>query len=278
VRGRGHASTAELRHIAVLGLGEAGSALARDLVAARVRVCGFDPVGFELEGVETAADAVDAARGADAVLSVNSAEASPAAARSVAAELSGGALFADLNTAAPGVKKSVAAVVEVAGGEFADVALIGPVPGNGLRTPALVSGPGAGRFVQLLGGLGMPVTVVGTEPGDAAARKLARSVFAKGLAASVGEALAAAERLGCEEWLAGELERTLTEADAALLRRLLEGSRRHAARREEEMTAAIAMLDELEVPARIATAAQQWLRSLVAQDGGGQRQTEGGER
>jgi hypothetical protein len=38
------------------------------------------------------------------------------------------------------------------------------------------------------------------------------------------------------------------------------------------------MLDELEVPARIATAAQQWLRSLVAQDGGGQRQTEGGER
>jgi 3-hydroxyisobutyrate dehydrogenase-like beta-hydroxyacid dehydrogenase len=164
----------------------------------------------------------------------------------------------------------VGEVVVGAGGSFADVALMDPVPRNGVHTPALASGPGAERFAQIFGELGMPVTVVGAEPGEAAARKLARSVFAKGLAAAVGEALAAAQRLGCEEWLYGELERALTEADDRLLRRLVEGSRRHAVRRSEEMAAAVAMLDELEVPPRIAAATEEWLRSLAGEEGGDQ--------
>jgi 3-hydroxyisobutyrate dehydrogenase-like beta-hydroxyacid dehydrogenase len=140
---------------------------------------------------------------------------------------------------------------------------MGPVPARGLRTPALASGPGAERFAELFGALGMAVTVVGAEPGAAAARKLTRSVFMKGLAAAVGEALAAAERLDCEEWLYAELEHTLTDADAALLRRLVDGSRRHAARRGEEMAAAVAMLEELGVEPRVAAAAEAWLRSLA---------------
>jgi 3-hydroxyisobutyrate dehydrogenase-like beta-hydroxyacid dehydrogenase len=248
---------------AVLGLGEAGSALALGLVSAEVEVRGFDPAGFELDGVEAAPGPAAAADGADAVLSINSAQAAFEVAASVGEALAGGTLFADLNTTAPGVKRAVAEVVAEHGGSFADVALLGPVPGNGLGTPALASGPGAERFARLFGGLGMPVAVVGAEPGDAAGRKLARSVFAKGLAASVGEALAAAERLGCEEWLYGELERTLTEADAALLRRLVEGSRRHAGRRAEEMESAERMLDELEVPPRITAAAREWLQGLA---------------
>ncbi len=234
-------------------------------------VRGYDPkTSDDLDGVKKTASPDEAARGSDAVLSINSGEAAASAAASVAAALAGGVLFADLNTAAPGVKREVAELVAAAGGSFVDVALMGPVPRRGLQTPALASGPGAARFAELLGDLGMPVTVVGAEPGEAAARKLARSVFAKGLAASVGEALAAAQRLGCEEWLYGEIERTLTEADEQLLRRLVDGSRRHAARRGEEMAAAVAMLDELQVPARIAAATEQWLRSLAG-DGGGER-------
>jgi 3-hydroxyisobutyrate dehydrogenase-like beta-hydroxyacid dehydrogenase len=227
-------------------------------------VWGFDPVDPDLDGVRRAKSAAEAAHGSDAVLSLNSSSVAAEVAASVAGELSGGTLFADLNTAAPEVKREVAKIVEADGGIFADVALLGPVPGHGLRTPALVSGPGAGQFEQLLAGLGMPVTVVGEVPGEASARKLARSVFAKGLAASVGESLAAAERLGCEQWLHAELERTLVEADAALLQRLIDGSRVHAARRIEEMAAAVAMLDDLGVPPRIAAASEQWLRSLAA--------------
>ena len=138
------------------------------------------------------------------------------------------------------------------------------MPGRGLRTPALASGPGAERFAAVLGALGMPVTTVGPEVGAASARKLARSIFAKGLAAAVGEALEAAERLGCRDWLYADLERTLAAADGALLDRLIEGSRRHAGRRADEMEAAVALLEELAIEPRIAAAAEAWLRSLAA--------------
>jgi 3-hydroxyisobutyrate dehydrogenase-like beta-hydroxyacid dehydrogenase len=152
---------------------------------------------------------------------------------------------------------------------FADVALIGPVPANGLRTRALVSGDGAESFAATMGPLGMPLTLVGEQPGGAAARKLARSVFAKGLAAAIGESLAAAEQLGFEEWLYADLERTLEDADAGLLQRLIEGSRLHAPRRVDEMEAAVEMLEEVGVEPRVASASEAWLRSLVRESEAG---------
>ena len=222
--------------IGMIGLGEAGSAIAVDLVAAGASVRGWDPASAVPDGVQPASDAADAAAGTEIVMSANSAVAALDAARSVVPALREGQVFADLNTAAPSLKRELAEVVAGAGASFADVALIGPVPGNGLRTRALVSGDGAEPFAAILGPLGMPVTAVGDEPGAAAARKLARSVFAKGLAAAIGESLAAAEQLGFEEWLYADLERTLEDADGALLQRLIDGSRRrHRDRDEREL-------------------------------------------
>jgi 3-hydroxyisobutyrate dehydrogenase-like beta-hydroxyacid dehydrogenase len=253
--------------VALLGLGEAGSALAAGLAARGARVRGFDPASPKApDGVVAAPDPAEAARDVDLVLSANSASVAVAVAGQVAPVLSEHQLFADLNTAAPAIKREVAAAL---GGRalFADVGLVAPVPGHGLATPALVSGSGATRFAELLGPLGMPVTVVGDQPGEAAARKLARSVFAKGVAAAVGEALAAAERLGCHDWLHDDIERTFREANGALLRRYIEGSRAHAARRVDEMAAAVAMLEELGVEPRVAAAAEGWLRELRDEGG-----------
>jgi 3-hydroxyisobutyrate dehydrogenase-like beta-hydroxyacid dehydrogenase len=247
----------------IIGLGEAGSAIAVDLLGAGASVRGWDPATPAPEGVEAATGAADAARGAEIVLSANSPAAALEAAESARPELRPGQVFADLNTAAPGLKAELAAVVDPTGALFADVALIGPVPGNGIHTPALVSGAGSERFAELLEPFGMPVTVVGPEPGAAAARKLARSVFAKGLAAAIGEALAAAEALGFSEWLRADLERTLEGADAALLDRLIEGSRLHAERRIDEMEAAVRMLEDAGVEPRIASATETWLRALA---------------
>jgi 3-hydroxyisobutyrate dehydrogenase-like beta-hydroxyacid dehydrogenase len=252
--------------IAVLGLGEAGSAIARDAAAAGASVRGFDPFSAAPEGIDAAADATSAATGADVVLSVNSAAVALEVAETVAPVLEPGRLFADLNTAAPALKRAIAAVVEERGAGFADVALLRGVPGLGIGTPALASGTGAGEFARVLGELGMPVTEVGAAAGDAAGRKLARSVVMKGLAAAIGEALAAGERLGCEEWLRRDIADTLAAADAGLLRRLDEGSRVHAARRVEEMAAAVAMLEELGVEPRTAAASEAWLRSLASSE------------
>jgi 3-hydroxyisobutyrate dehydrogenase-like beta-hydroxyacid dehydrogenase len=250
--------------IAVLGLGEAGAAIAVDLARAGARVTGYDPVADAPEGVEAAGAAADAVAGADLVLSVNSAAVALELAVGVASALPPRALYADLNTSAPALKRALAAAVEPRGAAFADVALMEPVPDWGVRTPALASGSGAERFAAELSRYGMPVTPVGPEPGAAAARKLARSVFMKGQAAAIGEALAAAERLGCEEWLYANIESTLAGADGRLLRRLVQGSRTHAARRVDEMAAAVEMLEELEVPPHVAAASEAWLRSLAA--------------
>jgi 3-hydroxyisobutyrate dehydrogenase-like beta-hydroxyacid dehydrogenase len=174
-----------------------------------------------------------------------------------------GCLYADLNTAPPALKRAVASAVGVV---FADVALMEPVPDWGVRTPALASGDGAERFAAAFERFGMPVTSVGPEPGAAAARKLARSVFMKGQAAAIGEALEAAGRLGCEDWLYRNIETTMAAADARLVRRLVEGSRQHAGRRVDEMAAAVAMLEELGVEPRIAAASEAWLRSLAGSE------------
>jgi 3-hydroxyisobutyrate dehydrogenase-like beta-hydroxyacid dehydrogenase len=255
--------------VAMIGLGEAGTAIATDLVSAGATVRGWDPVAPVPEGVEAAKNAEGAAAGTDLVLSANSAAAALDAAGSVAPALRDGQVFADLNTAAPALKRELAELIEETGAVFADVALIGPVPGNGLGTQALVSGTGAEAFAAALGPLGMPVTVVGDRAGDAAARKLARSVFAKGLAAAIGESLEASRQLGFEDWLYADLEHTLEDADGALLKRLIEGSRLHAARRVDEMAAAVDMLEEVGVEPRIASASEAWLRSLARESEAG---------
>jgi 3-hydroxyisobutyrate dehydrogenase-like beta-hydroxyacid dehydrogenase len=249
--------------IALLGLGEAGGAIAADLVAAGAIVHGWDPdAARDVEGIDRSATAAEAAAGAEVVLSVNAQSAAVAAADTVAGVLTPGHLYADLNTAAAAVKRDVAAVVAPSGAAFADVALLAPVPGRGIRTPCLASGPGAKRFAALFGRLGMPVDVLGPEPGEAATRKLLRSVFTKGLAAATVESLAAAEAAGCGPWLRAEIEAALDSADRDLAERLVEGSKRHARRRADEMAAAADLVAELGVEPHIAAASRDLLRAL----------------
>jgi 3-hydroxyisobutyrate dehydrogenase-like beta-hydroxyacid dehydrogenase len=161
----------------------------------------------------------------------------------------------------------VAEVVSPTGAAFADVALMDVVPGHGLRTPALVSGPGAGDFARCLGALGMPVEVLGSEPGAAATRKLLRSVFMKGLAATCLESTRAARAAGCEDWMHEEIAGVLSAADGALLDRLLTGSARHATRRVHEVRDARELLGELGIEPRVTAAAEGWLSQLEREGG-----------
>ena len=213
---------------------------------------GYDPA--VPDGATDAAAAVDAA---EVVLSVNSAKVDLDVAREAAAALSPAAVYADLNTAAPTLKRELA---ELVGERFADVALLGPVPEKGIGTPALASGPAALAFAEVLGPLGMPVQVVSDQAGDAAAMKLVRSVFMKGLAASAVESVAAAEAAGHGDWLKDEIAAVIGRP---LLDRLLAGSRAHATRRVDEMEAAAELLRELGVEPRIALASAELLAELA---------------
>lgn len=243
--------------VAVLGLGEAGARIAADLVAAGVDVRGFDPVSRPA-GIGLAESAAAAVVDTDVVVSVNAASVALAVAETVAASLPRGSLYADFNTASPSLKRELAEAVPVA---FADVALVGVVPATGLATRALVSGDGATRFAELFAPLGMPVEPVGPEPGDAAAIKLLRSVFMKGIAVAAVETMAGAEAAGVTDRLRSDLVEILGEP---LLERLLTGSTAHAVRRADEMRAAAANLEELGVEPDVARAAVRWFERLAA--------------
>ncbi len=91
--------------------------------------------------------------------------------------------------------------------------------------------------------------------------KLVRSVFMKGLAAAVVESMQAAEALGRREWLAEEIEKMVGRP---YLERALEGSRRHAVRRIDEMDAARDLLLELGVEPHVASASAAQLADLAA--------------
>jgi hypothetical protein len=60
-----------------------------------------------------------------------------------------------------------------------------------------------------------------------------------------------------------EIARQLASADEALLDRLVEGSRKHALRRTEEMQAAAELLRDLRVEPRVSLAALGWLQSFL---------------
>ena len=233
--------------IAVLGLGEAGSLLARDLVAAGAAVRGFDPKVPAPAGVtDTDSDAA-AVAGANLVLSVNSASEAANALEAAIGALRPGAVWADLNTAAPGVKRRLAEIGEGRGVPVTDIAMMAPVPGSGLLVPMLASGDGAATAAETLRGYGADIEVLAGPAGLAATRKLLRSVFYKGMAASIVEALEAADAAGLGDWLSGHIAEELASQDAATLTRIVAGTRQHAVRRGREMAAAAEMLSDLGV-------------------------------
>jgi 3-hydroxyisobutyrate dehydrogenase-like beta-hydroxyacid dehydrogenase len=104
--------------VAVLGLGEAGSEIARDLVAAGADVRGYDPRVADVHGVAPRISEADAVRDADLVLSVNSGHDAQTALGKALPSLRPGTVWADLNTAAPSVKAAL--VTQLVGRELRD--------------------------------------------------------------------------------------------------------------------------------------------------------------
>jgi 3-hydroxyisobutyrate dehydrogenase-like beta-hydroxyacid dehydrogenase len=249
---------------AVLGLGEAGSLIARDLVRGGAVVRGWDPdLHGDLSEIPLAQSFATAVAGAQVVLSVNWATVALDVAREALPLLRPGVIYADLNTSGPALKQQLAAVVAPSGAAFVDVAMMAPVPPLGIRVPMFLAGDGASALAAVLRPFGTPLEIVGEQPGDAAARKLTRSVFFKGMSGAICEALDAARAAGVEDWLRGDIVKTFVNADASLLDRVVAGTHKHAKRRAQEMRDAVDLLDELGVPATITRATAESLERIV---------------
>ena len=119
--------------------------------------------------------------------------------------------------------------------DFADVAILGPVPTLGAKTPLMVSGPGSGAVADLLAPLGADIEIADGEPGTAMAHKLLRSVLMKGLASVVVEAVTAGRAAGLEDWIRAQIAGQLAGDGQAVIDRFITGTAKHALRRSKEM-------------------------------------------
>ncbi len=248
-------------------MGEAGTLLASDLVQAETNVLAFDPAAVATpEGVTRFVHPALAARDADLVIGVTAAADATLSLLQSIEVIRQDAVYADLSTGPPQLKADLAEYAAKRDLEFADVALMSMVPGNGLATPSMASGTGAERYCEMINALGGSAEALSGPPGTAAAKKLLRSVMMKGTAAVLIEAARAGAAFDDLEWLWSNLRNELEGADDEWMRRLVTGSKTHAPRRKAEMEAAADMLEGLAVPSVMTQATIASLTELLDGD------------
>lgn len=253
-------------HIAILGLGEAGSIFANDLASLGVQISGWDPAPKrKLDSrVFFANNNIEAVAKADIIFSVNLSMVSADVAKEILPVLNRKKIFLEMNTSSPEKKKQIHALLETSEVHFVDLAIMAPVPPKGIKTPFLASGPGAALLEEKLASLQLDLTVLNEQVGDASTRKLLRSIVYKGIAAVICEAVEAGNTFGLESYIREQIHSVIGGNDA-LIDRFLEGSYTHAERRMYEMDAVVEMLEEKKLKPFLSKATRHNLAKLLEQ-------------
>lgn len=244
--------------ITFIGFGEVGQTFARGLMkSGEVRVSAFDvlfgtPEGGPLEaiaktlGVASRRSCAAAVTGSSIIFSAVTASAAENVARSVAAIIEQGQLYVDVNSVAPATKQRAAALIEAAGGQYLEAAVMAPVLKPGLAVPILAGVQHGSDAIIRLNRLGMNLTHVSDMFGRASAMKLCRSIIIKGLEALLVDCKAAAEHAGVADEVFASLAQTFPSIDwPALANDMRERVATHGIRRAAEMREAGEMLETM---------------------------------
>lgn len=236
-----------MTRITLLGLGEVGQILASDLQPVGVTLSAYDLKFADTAsgparaatglGMSLPANAADAVRGADIVISAVTAAQTLAAAQSVCGGLVKDAFFLDLNSASPGAKQEAEAAIRAAGGRYVEAAVMSPVPPKRIATPILLGGPHAEAFLPVARDLGFAgATFFSPDTGKASAAKMCRSVMVKGIEALLSESLLAARHYGVDATVLKSLDDLFPGPDwTKLARYMISRTIEHGVRRAEEM-------------------------------------------
>jgi 3-hydroxyisobutyrate dehydrogenase-like beta-hydroxyacid dehydrogenase len=237
--------------IGFVGFGEAAFHIAKGL---KLPVTAFDiDTGQKVRerAREAGARLVDSnrelAESCDIMLSAVTANQALNAARQNAPFLTADHIYADLNSVSPGLKQSIGRVIESSGAQFAEIAMMAPVPPYGHKVPMLAGGAGAEDFVAKLAPLGISAEIVSREVGTAAATKMFRSIIVKGMEALITECVLGATRYNADERVFASLAESFPGihwkelADYMVGRVVVHGERR--AREMEEVAATLREID-----------------------------------
>jgi 3-hydroxyisobutyrate dehydrogenase len=242
--------------VALIGLGEVGRHFARDLAARGVTTLTAYDIAFADAGsvqsqagregpAKAFASAVEAASGAELVISAVTAASALEAAKSVVGGVGHGPYYLDINSASPELKRAASATVNAAGGRYVEAAVMTPVPPYGIASPMLLGGQYADAFLGDVDGLGLKARVVSQEVGQASATKMCRSVMVKGVEALITESMLTARKYGVEQAVLTSLNDLLPNPDwEKLARYMISRSLEHGKRRAEEMREAAVTVND----------------------------------
>lgn len=261
--------------IAIIGFGEAGQAF----VEGWGSKCEFDVCAFDIKtdtskgdskwqeyksaGVTGCATIAEALDGADAAISLVTADQAHVAAKNAADHMKSGAFFFDGNSCAPETKKKSAQAINKAGGRYIDMAIVAPVHPALHRVPVLLSGEYVEAAQDLVTKLDLSAKHMEGPVGTASAIKMTRSIMMKGLEALMVECVLAGRKAGVEDIVLESLEATYPgfgwkDKAAYMFERVLT----HGIRRAAEMREVAITVDDLDLNGAMAHATVDWHQRL----------------
>jgi 3-hydroxyisobutyrate dehydrogenase-like beta-hydroxyacid dehydrogenase len=267
-----------MNRIALIGFGEVGRILAEDL-SPSAGLSAFDlkfsdpksgpSTAAQATGIWAAPFAREAVAGCDIIISAVTAAQTLAAAKSAASGMARNAIFLDLNSASPGVKREAAETIHRGGGLYVEAAVMSPVPPKRIATPMLLGGPHAQGFLPEARKLGFTGTdFFSSDIGKASAAKMCRSVMVKGIEALLSESLLTARNYGVEETVLASLNDLFPDPDwTKLARYMISRTLEHGTRRAEEMREVARTVAEAGLEPHMSSAAaehQAWAPQLAS--------------
>jgi 3-hydroxyisobutyrate dehydrogenase-like beta-hydroxyacid dehydrogenase len=215
-------------------------------------------------GVRSAGSPGEALEGADVVIAAVPASSAADVVTTCALHLAAGQIYADPSSALPSAKRAAAVIVEGAGAQYVDVAVLGTVVMSGAHVPMLAAGGGAAEWQRQAAAVGLNVTGIAGRAGDAALVKLLRSVYMKGRDALVFEMVLAARRHGVQDAVLSSIGGAGEQVPfPSLAERVVCSLAVYAGRRADELADAASLVREVGVEPLMARAGEDRLRRLA---------------
>ena len=262
--------------LGLLGFGEAAGRLAKDFSQAGfTNILGYSRSGAKAQpgdlvhqraqaaGVTLVKTVGTLAKKSDIIIAMTPGKSALPALKKIRKYLRPDHLYVDASSNSAHNMEQAAALVGNAA-KFVDASIMGPVDLMGIKVPFVASGPHAAAFLDLMVPHGMVINVVGTNPGDASAMKLIRSVLMKGLAMLLLETMEAARRRNILDAVIEDSSVTFNEIPfQKIIKRYVGGTAVHCERRIHEMKECLELLHGMGSTDRATKATITMLRDMV---------------
>ncbi len=145
-------------------------------------------------------------------------------------------ILVDLTTASANEKNMINKIMKDRNLNILDAAILGALKVYQHTVPILVSGQNANHLVDIAETLGMNVTKLNENVGDATNFKYIRSIFTKGLSTLLYEVMETAEKLDLDQEIYSSITNTMDKDDfGEIINRYIKSNVKHSKRREKEM-------------------------------------------